>query len=148
MMLGAIETAPAFANKEKRRRTERQVSDDYQTPAVAVHPIHPPPPAVTVCNRGGALGGNRGCVVFDLSLKERFIDVEVVDATGLPVPFFVAEGEELQDGWDGFCGKTERPLRVAPGPIFVILYAYSPVGVGPCTGATTGTVKATISNLP
>ena len=148
-LIGSNALVPtAQANKEPKR-VVRQVSDDYQAPAPAFHPVHPAPPAVTLCNHGGMVDGRRGCVEFGVLPTEHFVAIEVVDASGTAAPFFIAEGDELQDQWEGFCGTTDGPHRIKAGmTITVFPYAYSPVGLGPCPGAaTTGTVNATFSNV-
>jgi hypothetical protein len=133
--------AEASAGTARARRTERRVRAEYQTPAPAVHPF------VTACNRDGPLPGNRGCVVFPTTARERFALVEIHDATGLPVQGFIALEGELQPEWRPFCGSTRRAVPIG-GTVTVIVYAYSPAGYPPCLGsATWGTVAATFSNV-
>jgi hypothetical protein len=146
--LSALIVSGPAAARDGTKRVERMAKGTYQTPAPAAHFTQPPHPfATTVCNRNGALGDSRGCVEFPVRPSERFVDIEIRDASGLPVLGFVQEGEaEAQDKWDSFCGTTSD-LQIKPGvTIFVFVYAYTPVGLPPCGGpATAGEVVATFS---
>lgn len=139
-LLAAVAASPATAGK--KRRVERTVEADYMAPAPAAHPV------VTVCNRDGVVTGNRGCVVFPTTARERFVHVEIHDASGLPVQGFIALEGELQPEWRPFCGATAEPVPIG-GTVTVLVYSYTPAGLPPCLGtATTGTVAATFSNVP
>ena len=120
----------------------RRATQQYMSPAVAAMPYHPY--GAAICNREGAVGGNRGCVVFPVKVQERFLDVSVVDATGLPVPAFVAQSDDPSE-WVPFCGETARPLPIIRGvEVTVILMPYRAVNLPLCVGsATSGRVTAT-----
>lgn len=141
LVIGAAEPTHAAGAKKERRATAR-----YLFPAPAVHPTHPPAgQTTTVCVQTGAPDEGGGCVFFPTRPGERFVDLEVRDATGLPVQAFVAIEDEGQGDWRPFCGETDEPLRVY-GTVTVIFYAYTPVGLPPCPGAaTTGSVEAVFS---
>lgn len=127
------------ANASTKLRTETQA---YVLPALAIMPLHPT--GAAVCNQGGAIEGNKGCVDFHiLSSKERFLSVQVEDASGLPAPAFLAWGEDASK-WIPFCGSTPKPLRVRGGTVTVWLYPYRSPNLPLCPGtASTGTVTAT-----
>lgn len=133
-----VSAAPTAARAAKVVRVETK---EYQSPAIAVMPMHPT--GAAVCNEGGALPGERGCVVFPLlSSRERFLEVEVQDASALPVPAFLAWGDDPSE-WIAFCGSTKRPLRTL-GTTAVWLYPYRSPNLPTCPGtATTGAVTAT-----
>jgi hypothetical protein len=124
---------------------ERTVTDDYMTPAPAIMPVHPY--GAAVCNRGGALGGNRGCVDFTpISITERWLSVEISDASTLPVPAFLQWADADIDEWIPFCGRTTKPLKVK-GSVTVWIFAYRAANLPLCPGtATTGEVRATFSS--
>lgn len=134
-----VSAAPSAARTADVVRVETK---EYQSPAVALMPIHPA--GAAVCNQGGALPGERGCVDFPLlSARERFLKVEVQDASGLPVPAFLAWGEDPSE-WIAFCGSTERPLRARAATATVWLYPYRSPNLPICPGtATTGSVTVT-----
>lgn len=134
--------SPALAGRKSGKRVERVATEQYMSPALAIMPMHPR--GVAICNQGGVVEGNRGCVDFPLrSLRERFVEIEVTDATGLPVPGFLAWGEDPSE-WVPFCGKTVKPLPTRGTVATVWLYPYSAINLPFCAGtATTGTVTAT-----
>lgn len=134
-----LSATPLTARAAKVVRVETK---EYQSPAVAVMPIHPT--GAAICNEGGVLPGERGCVKFPLlSARERFLNVEVQDASGLPVPAFLAWGDDPSE-WIPFCGSTKRPLRTLGGTATVWLYPYRSPNLPACPGtATTGSVTAT-----
>jgi hypothetical protein len=127
----------AAARPAKRVRTQA-----YMSPAVGVTPVHPY--GTAVCNQGGVAGGNRGCVTFVARPVERFVSIEIVDTTGLPVPAFIQWDEEDNlDKLVPFCGKTKKPLLIR-GTVTVWLYPYRSPNLPMCAGtATTGEVTAT-----
>lgn len=138
VLVAATVTAPASSSRAPR--SERRVEARYQTPSIAAHPV------VAVCQQDGAVSGNRGCVTFPTVAGERFVHVEIADASGLPVQGFIALEHELQPDWRPFCGATTEPVPIA-GTVVVIVYPYSPPGLPPCLGAATfGSVTAVFSN--
>lgn len=87
-----------------------------------------------------------GCVRFTPKAGERFIHVEVQDATGMPVYAYVnqdANGDGYSDIDGAICGRTRYPLRIVPHvPVHVFVlpsYSFCPGAV-----ATRGTVEATL----
>lgn len=119
------------------KRTERTVTADYQSPAVM--PLVEGSGGLYACVTGGDLG-NIGCVEVPVKPTERYLELTIEDASGLPAPVYVyGEGTLV-------CGATDTPIRITPGvavEIWVKGVSVSPL----CPGvATTGTMTATLSN--
>lgn len=127
----------ASAGSSSRRATEK-----YTSPAPAVMPFFPY--GAAVCSQGGVAGGNRGCATFGVLPQERFVNVRIVDASGLPVPGFIAQSDRPSE-WIPFCGATARPIRIKSGVEMVVwAFAYQPPNLPACTGtATTGDITST-----
>lgn len=83
------------------------------------------------------------CVLVPAGLRETLVHVEVVDASGLPVPAYVRPHNDVPRGGVQICGATTDPVRIYPGvEVEVTLNAVHPGNR--CPGlATTGTVKLT-----
>lgn len=141
LLAGALAAGPADAAKKKKKkpkRVERVVEVVYQAPAIG-------------SGAGVCLRPTNSCGDIPIGLKEKFVKIEITDATGLPVFFGVGQdtdpdavGTETSHG--EFCGSTgDDPIEVLPGYTLIVF----PWAVGTCPGvATTGTVTATLSNLP
>ncbi len=129
--------------KKKKKRVERKVEATYQAPAAGSGPT------------GGLCSpGNFGCVVFPLARGEQFAKVEIEDSTGTDI--YATLGQDTDDNpmtietVGSFCGSTgEEPLAIRPGlEVYVSVYT-GPGTDPPCAGvASSGSVKATFSNLP
>ncbi len=135
------------ASDATKRRGPRQEQQTYVTPAVSGF----------VAGSGGHICGNpgtplerTGCLYFQPRLSERFVEVEVADASGLPVPFYLAQEAGPVRDKDGIflCGASEDPIEIAPG--LQLLVVIQPVRQEPvCAGAgTTGTVRVTFMKKP
>jgi hypothetical protein len=120
-------------DKEKTWRVERRrlIQDwHYEGPAigsgggVCTHPIH-------------------ACALFLMRATDRFLEVEIEDATGTPVLASVSqrEGRGGLQTVGTVCGETDEPFEVIPGAEIVI-FPWA-AGRANCPGAaTTGTVTA------
>lgn len=86
----------------------------------------------------------RGCVVIQVNNKERFLSLEIEDATGLPV--YAQLRDPYRDGPIAHIyGQTEKPIRVYPSLLALhILPGLSP-SLEP-SAPTTGVVHATYSS--
>lgn len=139
--------APAAAKKKKKKkapvRVERVVETVYDLAALGVgDPV----------GSGACPAATNSCGRAATGLDEKFVKVEITDATGLPVSFNLGQdtdpdtlGTEHQLG--RFCGTTgDEPIEIVPGAEILVF----PWAVGPACGSvgTTGTVSFTISNLP
>ena len=141
-LLGGALVAPADAGKPRKpKRTERVQEGSYENPAIGI------PGVVGSSSAGGA-------VEFGVGPTEQFINVEITDDFGQPVMATMSqETDPSTPFWDIFatiCGKTEEPIQIAPGvavrvSVYTIAGRDHPTCIGP---ATSGTIKATLSNLP
>ena len=128
--------APAGAKKKKPKRIERVAEVRYEQPAIG----------------SGTTGGvGLGIPQIPTSSKEVFVSIEVTDdvnpMAGVRIRWDV-DGDGTSEGAFYVCGKTDEPLAL-PGGVTLDIFPYIG-GDASCPGssATTGTVKATLSNLP
>lgn len=137
--IAAVVALSASAAQGRPPAAPREVTEEYISPAPAVMPVHPF--GAAVCNRNGVVAGNRGCIVLPVAPKERFVDVQISDASGTTAPGFVAQSDN-PDTWTPICGGTDRPLKINPGvEVTIWVYAYRAPNLPPCAGAgTSGTV--------
>lgn len=152
LLVGATATAEAAKKKKKKKapqRIEETVEVTYNGPNLGVST-----PAVT---GGGCLNGAPAFACLSAIppfAEAAFVKVEVLDATGQNAGGFISQGDTdgdgIDDGYGQFCGAHPEPIALTtPGaPIDISLY------MGICSDAsgpsivTTGTIKATFSNLP
>lgn len=146
LVAGAFAAAPAEAKKKKApKRVTRVAEATYTAPAFGTAS------SPSFCSP--ALGS---CGEFTLGTADKYVKFELIDQTGTPTAFSVAQDTEPGDATNTyemnhgtFCGTTgDTPIKLVPGaPITVFISAWGdavcPTGVG-----TTGTVKAEFSNLP
>lgn len=141
LVAAAFAVAPAQA-KKKAKKTTRVVETAYDAPALGVAP-----PGNGVCLRP-----TNSCGDIATGGTEKYVTVEILDATGTPVAFHLGQdtdpdtfGTETDLG--DFCGTTgKKPVKIEPGyPIVVFPWA---IGAECGSIATQGTVTATLSNLP
>lgn len=139
LVVGSVATAEA-GKKKKPKKVEREAESVYDTPAIG----HPD--LIVGCS------GSTGCANFGIGPKERFISLEIVDSAGLPVYGSASQdldGDNFGDEGFNFCGKTDEPMPIHPGVELNIFISAAGGTSPPCAGAaTSGTVKAVISNLP
>lgn len=91
----------------------------------------------------GATGvsGRFGGVRFPTQHLERFISVEIVDATGQPIAFSVYQGKNRDAAVEG-CGKTAAPVKIVGGKdVKVSPLITTDPGCGPAQ-PTQGVVRA------
>jgi hypothetical protein len=150
LLAGAVTAAPAEAKKKKKEvRTERVVEIPY-----------------TLGNLGAATPAYTGGVCFvdptmpasckevPLQAGDKYIKVEVADASGTTVPGFISQGDidgdTISDGYGQFCGAHAEavPLADAAAPVGISMYP------GVCADAsgggipTQGTITVTFTNMP
>ena len=145
LVAGAF-AAPAEAKKKKApKRVTRSVEAPYSAPGFGT--------ATASIGCSPALGS---CGNFAIGTADKYLKVELVDQTGTPTAFTVAQDTEPGDATNNietthgtYCGTTgDEPIKLVPGAeITVFIWAWGdaqcPTGFG-----TTGTVKAEFSNLP
>ncbi len=142
LLVGSLVT-PADAQKKKKKgpqRTEREVSSDYQAPAIGT------------ADAGGACpGATNSCGTFTATADEHFMKVVIEDAAGGPVSATVGwdtDGDGLSNPQFTLCGETPNFMPIDNSfEINVFVWAL-PSSSCPDGHATTGTVTATFSNLP
>lgn len=87
-----------------------------------------------------------GCVRFEPSGQDRYVTIDIADASGRPVAYYAMQymNERIRGYGPPTCGETPRTFRVEVG--FYLEIYLLPNGGGPCIGSpTTGTVTATFS---
>ena len=135
LVFGSLASAEA-GKKKKPKRIERVEEQTYIAPAYFYW---------------APSGDNIGGVKFATGPEDKFVSIEIEDATGMDVSASVGQDPE-GDGTVSttpFCTSTEEPLPIEPG-LEVTVFVF----VGPCTQppgpavATQGTVIGTFSNLP
>lgn len=136
-MLGGALIAPAQAGKKRKpKRVERQAEASY-TGAFNV----------LYFSSGGQ---NFGGVAFPTGGSEKFVALEIKDASGLPSFATIGQdldGDSFADTSHEMCGKTEEPIQIEPGYDVTVFLKQGPCNGGPAL-VTEGTVAATFSNLP
>ena len=142
LVLGLIAGAlsmPATAKKKKKKkpvRVERTVEGQYTGAAAGLY--------------GNAGGNTIGGFAFASGAEEKYVMVEITDASGTTISGSVGQdpdGDMTTDEKGTLCGSTEEPIAIEPG-VEVVVY----VNQGACNGGpsivTQGTIAVTFSNLP
>ncbi|MGH2807466.1 MAG: hypothetical protein ACRDKT_09330 [Actinomycetota bacterium] len=133
--------APATA-KKKPKKTTRVAESNYEAPAIGIAP-----PGTGVCFRP-----TNSCGDIATGATEKYLKVEIVDATGLPVAFSLGQDTDpdtfgTEKDLGQFCGNTgKKAIAIEPG-LAIVVFPWA-VGVECGSIATQGTVTATLSNLP
>lgn len=142
LLAGAF-VAPAEAAKKKKKKVERVVEITYEAPALGT------PSTVGVCFRP-----TNSCGDIATGATEKFVKMEIDDASGTAVAFTLGQDTDpdtfgTETTYGDFCGTTgDKPIEIQPGaPLIVFPWAFGDV-VCPGAFGTTGTIKATLSNLP
>lgn len=148
LVAGAL-VGPADAKKKKPVvRTERVVEVDYQTTGIGVAT---PARTTGVCPFADVQA--QQCVEVFPEAGEKFVKVEVKDASGQKQYGFISQGDTdgdgISDGYGNFCGTHAEPVELASASAAVRVSFY-PGATTDCAPsiATTGTVVYTFSNLP
>ncbi len=147
VLVTAASAATAEAASSSRKRVERTVEGSYATQFV---------PFNINCRQHGGMG----CVEIKTRKREAFLSAKAVDAHGQPVRVSVSTpdpsgrpGEWIEYGT--FCGQTEEPIAFDRGVDLYLIVGYfwvtdleSALESCPPMFGTTGTINATLSNLP
>ena len=141
LLVVGVQVGPAEAGK-KKKRVERTEQRQYVA-ATGVRGAQDSPCA----------GEPIGCVVFPIEPGERFVSIEVADASGDDVwaSVYVNGYSDGTDPHEHVCGSSEGPLALAAGlEELVVITTQTTGGVtNPCPGpATQGTVTGIFSNVP
>lgn len=142
LVFAAFASAPAQAKKKKPKKVTRTAEGSYDLPPLVV---------VGTCAQSGAIG----CVSFTSATNEKFVTAKVTDAHGQPVAVSISANTDGQFGDDEsygeFCGETTEPIAIPGGTeLHFWVGAATDLGISGCVpgAATSGTIKATFSNLP
>jgi hypothetical protein len=141
LLVAGVGAVPAEAGK-KKKKVERTEERQY-VGATGVRGAQDSPCA----------GEPLGCVVFPIEPGERFVSVDVADASGDDVwaSVYIYGYSDGTDVHEHICGSSEAPLALAKGlEELVVITTQTTGGVtNPCPGpATQGTVTAVFSNVP
>lgn len=124
--------------RERAKRKERTVEAAYVSPALAV---------ALMGGFSGACahGEGVGCVRFETRVDEKFAQVKIEDALGLPVHGFITttDGQTILAD---FCGETAKSVLLTDLS-FQVWVIEGPCSDGTPAIASQGTVIATLSNL-
>lgn len=142
-LVSSFSALPAQAGK-KKKRIERVVEINYDRPGIGVAPAG-----------GYPTGFPEAATEIPTSVNDKYIKIEIEDASGGSVWGFISQGDldgngVNDDGYANFCGSQEESQPVAaPGTPILGIYAYA----GACDDGTpstmtTGTIKVTFSNMP
>lgn len=93
------------------------------------------------------------CARFPIEKGERFVALEISDATGQPIyaSVYIYGYTDGTDSHEHICAESDRPFALGPGVEELVVVPSPSAGTGTpaCTGVTTqGNVTVTFSNLP
>ena len=143
ILAGAFVGRADAAKKKKKKapvKQERVVEATYDGPALGSSDL------------GGACpSATNSCGKFSALPTETYMSLEITDSAGGPVGASVSwdtDGDGLSETGFDVCGKTEEPQVIDPSyEINVFVWAF-PSTTCPTGHATTGSIKATFSNMP
>jgi len=149
LLFGSLVGAADAKKKKKKKppvpvKVERTVEFAYSVASPGVSGV------VGMCLAAAGVEDS-GCTDIATSAEEAYVNVTVVDASGQPTNFDLAQDTDpATPAFEIFasgCGSTETPLPITPGlPLRVSVTA---AGGPDCPGAATqGDVKAVLSNMP
>jgi hypothetical protein len=151
LLTGAF-IGPAEAGKKKKKaapvKVERVVEYPYTGPGIGASTL--------VAAAGYCYPEPTACAVFAPEPGEKYIKIEVTDATGTTIAGSINQGDLDGDGigdlYGEFCGAHEEPLELLNAEATFQLSMYSGTCYGTATPSpsvmTQGVVKITFSNLP
>lgn len=140
LLVVSVHAAPAEAGK-KKKKVER-VEERMYVGATGVRGASDSPCA----------GEPVGCVVFPVEAGERFVSIDVADASGDDVwaSVYIYGYSDGSDVHEHVCGRSDGPLALTPGLEELVVITTQTTGgaTNPCAGpATQGTITATFSNI-
>lgn len=141
VLLSAHPVGAAYGERSRGKRAETQ---DYMGPSPTVA-LDTSDFYASACTAGGTQDPwETSCLQFDLKPKDRYISLEIEDASGHPIYGIV--WDDSNESLRSFCGKTKRPIP-SPGGDFIfveVVAANTSEGCYPST-VTEGTVTATFT---
>ena len=147
-LVGGALLAPAAEAGKRTKSKPRVVKATYHTPALGVAtPVVSG--GISTCTNGAA---NVGCIEIPTTARDRYVKIQVTDASGQNVGGYVSQGDTNGDGigdlFGDFCGKHRSPVPITPGrPLKVSVYGGTCADGSPSV-VTTGTIKATFTRTP
>ncbi|MFN2526809.1 MAG: hypothetical protein ABR505_11200 [Actinomycetota bacterium] len=143
VLSGLILSSAAVPAQAKKKAKPRVIEIAYTHPGIGVAPVGGYPADFPM-----------GSEIQTLP-TERYIKIEVTDASGQKVWGFISQGDlngnnVNDDGYANFCGAHPLPVPLAdPGAPIIGIYAFS----GACEDGsmsvmTTGTIKISLSAKP
>lgn len=153
LLVGAF-VGPAEAGKKKKKKkapvkVERVVEYEYTGPGIGF--------SSPGASAGYCYPDPTACATFIPEAGEKYIKIEVTDATGTTIAGSISQGDQDGDGigdlYGEFCGAHPEPIELAVESTPFDLSMYSGTCYGPEAGGspsimTEGVVKVTFSNLP
>jgi hypothetical protein len=152
-LIGGAIVGPAEAGKKKKKpapapvKVERVVEVDYQLTGVG---IATPVRTGGVCPFADAT--SQTCIEVLPEIGEKYVKIEVKDATGQKQYGFISQGDVdgdgISDGYGTFCGAHTEPVELAASA--AVRVSFYPGATADCAPsiASTGTVVYTFSNIP
>lgn len=142
LALVSVAAPAADAGKPKKKKVERTVEKTY-VGFTGVRGLQDSPCAAEPV----------GCIQVPVEKGERFISIEVTDASGGDVwaSVYVYGYSDGTDVHEHVCGRSDAPLAIADGleEVVVVITQTTSGATNPCDGAATqGTVTSILSNLP
>lgn len=125
----------------KRKKKTRKVEAAYATSALGMGGVEHVCPAEPF-----------GCVFIPLKPGDKYVSLDIVDSSGSDVyaSVYVYGYTDGMDTHEHVCTKTDQPLAVASGiESLAVVVVHATSVTANCEGmVTSGTVKATFSNIP
>ena len=140
LIAGAFAAAPAEAKKKKPVKVERTAQGTYSAPATAVGN----------CTQTDGIG----CMTIQTGANEEYLTATVTDQHGQPVWISIdadLDGDsQTETSYGGFCGSTEKPIKIEPGVALVFWVGGPDLATSGCAPGlgTQGTLDVTFSNMP
>ena len=139
----SVQAGPAEAGKGKKKKKVERTEERAYVGATGVRGVQDSP----------CVGEPVGCVVFPIEPGEKFVTIDVADASGddLWASVYVYGYSDGTDTHEHVCGRSDSPFSLAPGLEELVVITTQTTGgaTNPCPGpATQGTVTATFSNIP
>ena len=142
---------PALAGKKKVKKVERMVEVEYMGGGIG---IASPAASGGVCPMDPAASPDEQPVCIEVlpTIKEKYVQVQMEDATGMSIAGYVSQGDTDGDGignlYGDFCGGHPEPIKMlASAPLRVSFYNGA-CDDGTPSIVTQGTITVTFSNIP
>jgi hypothetical protein len=144
LVAGLVAPAEAGKKKKKPKRVQRVVEHSYDVASPGI------PGVIGACL--AAQMDNSGCINIPTGGNEKFVTVEVSDASGTPPSGILGQDTDTSNtGFEifhTFCGGVDEPVAIPQPGAELRVSVYLAPAPG-CSGiGTSGDFKVTLSNLP